>query len=344
LDTTQFVHIRQRLQQKRQALSSWFSGAGENERHLRLGPADGSQFDQHLAVLDSALESAHLGTLGTCSVCHETINNGLLEMDFTSCVCLDHLSEQEMRHLEQDLEISANVQRALLAPSAPQVPGVEYAVFSRPAQYISGDYFDFLQFTDGAFGMAIADVAGHGIQASMQMASVQTALRTLALVTDSPAEVVERINHIYTHNINFSSFVTLFLGRIDPVDRTLTYCNAGHNPPILLHNGHNGRSKPVVDWLNPTGAAIGLVEGSLFNAASVALHSGDLLLLYTDGVTEARNPRGEFFGEQRLVELLAVNHRMPANELVHTLREYLDAFGAGEPLADDTTLLVCKLL
>ena len=343
MDTTQFVRIRDSLLEKRQALSDWFSSAREDEKRLRLGPAVENQFAAHLQVLDTAVEGAQAGTLGLCSVCHDTINDGLLEMDYTCCVCLDHLSEQEMRHLEHDLELSASTQRTLLAPSAPEVPGVEYAVFSRPAQYIGGDYFDFLQYTDGAFGMAIADVAGHGIQASLQMASLQTALRTLVPDSISPAAVVERINHIYNHNINFSSFVTLFLGRIDPAAGVLTYCNAGHNPPILLHNGHNGSQAPVVDWLKPTGAAIGLVEGSPFYAETIPLHPGDLLLLYTDGVTEARDPAGEFFGEDRLVELLAAHHRLPARELVHAVRTHLESFSAGQPLADDTTVLVCKL-
>jgi sigma-B regulation protein RsbU (phosphoserine phosphatase) len=344
LDTTQFVRIRDSLQEKRQALADWFAGARASEKQLRLGPAGEPGFIAHLQVIDQASEKSQAGTLGLCTVCHEPVNDELLVMDYTCCVCLDHLSGPELRRLEQDLELSADVQRALLAPSTPQVPGVEYAAFSRPAQYISGDYFDFVQFGDGAFGMTIADVAGHGIQASLMMASVQTALRTLAPENTSPAAVVERINYIYNHNLNFSSFVTLFLGRIDPAAGTLTYCNAGHNPPILLHDhGQDGRPGPATDWLAPTGSAIGLVEGSPFTAETIPFHAGDVLLLYTDGVTEARGPSGEFFGEQRLAELLAGLAGQPARPLLDALRGQLEAFLGGQPPADDVTLLVCKL-
>jgi sigma-B regulation protein RsbU (phosphoserine phosphatase) len=118
----------------------------------------------------------------------------------------------------------------------------------------------------------------------------------------------------------------------------LTYCNAGQNPPLLL-NAKDGREA----WLNPTGAAIGLMESYFPTAQAISLHPGDILLFYTDGVTEASNPGGELFGRQRLAQVVRQNASLPAQEMVHALRQALNDFSDGRPLEDDVTLLACRL-
>jgi len=129
------------------------------------------------------------------------------------------------------------------------------------------------------------------------MTSMQTALRTLVPEHDSPAEVLQRVNRLFLHNVNFPTFVTTFLGRYDPSTRVLTYCNAGHNPPLFYC-----RQEKNVAWLQPTGAAIGLLEEYTLDLGTITFCDGDILLLYTDGVTEAINSQEEQFDYHRLAE------------------------------------------
>jgi sigma-B regulation protein RsbU (phosphoserine phosphatase) len=243
--------------------------------------------------------------------------------------------------LEADLELSQKVQKALLPQHAPNIPGLDLAIFSRPAQIVGGDYFDFFQFPDGSHGLAIADVAGHGMSASLLMASVQTALRTLVLTTDSPVEVLGHLNRFFYHNVHLTTFVTLFLARFDPVRRTLTYGSAGHNPPLVYHPQTNG-GNPIT-WLEPTGAAIGLVEGFQITMETITLAQGDILLLYTDGVTEAMNEADDQFGRERLAALVSREAHLPPKALVQAIRGELQAFTNGQPLADDTTIVVARM-
>jgi sigma-B regulation protein RsbU (phosphoserine phosphatase) len=180
----------------------------------------------------------------------------------------------------------------------------------------------------------MADISGHGVAAGMLMSSLQTAFHTLVPDSVGPAEVLERINRLYIHNVNFTTFITIFFGRLDPRTRTLTYASAGHNPP-LLYRSRDG----AVERLRPTGAAIGLMEGFPLRADQVKLSAGDRLLLYTDGVTEATNRRDEFFGMDRLEEVVRENHTLPAEGLVRAVRRALDEFSEGRVLDDDTTLV-----
>ena len=256
MDTTIFQRVRGSLLEQRQNLTDWLANTPAWKRQIRLGPADEQAVQAHLQVLDTVIEKTDDQTLGLCLVCHDYIEPSRLEMDYTCCVCLDHLSPAEQDRLEFDLELSSKVQQALLPQQAPDIPGLEVAAFSRPAHIVGGDYFDFFRFRDEAHGLVIGDVAGKGMSASLLMASLQASLRTLAPDYDSPAEVVRRLNLLFCHNIQLTKFVTLFLARFDPQTRRLTYCNAGHNPPLLVRARSNGQ-EPLT-WLLPTGAAIGL--------------------------------------------------------------------------------------
>jgi sigma-B regulation protein RsbU (phosphoserine phosphatase) len=326
--------VEKGLVEKRELIDEWFESVPEVEHELVLGPAGEEGLRAHLHVIDTSLEKAEEGTLGVCVVCHGRVEDELLEMDYTSCICLDHYSPEERRQLESELELSQLVQRGLLPQSFPSIDGVELAAFSRPAQIVGGDYFDFLRFKDGAHGVVMADVSGHGVSAGMLMSSLQTAFHTLVPEAIAPEEVLQRINRLYVHNVNFTTFITIFFGRLDPRTRTLTYASAGHNPP-LLYRSRDG----AVERLRPTGAAIGLMEGFPLRADQVKLSAGDRLLLYTDGVTEATNRRDEFFGMDRLEEVVRENHTLPAEGLVRAVRRALDEFSEGRVLDDDTTLV-----
>lgn len=341
MESRVFENIRGNLLEKRQNLMEWVRTTPARKRQVRLGPANEGAVQAHLQVLDAALEKTATKTLGQCIVCHDYVGTDLLEMDYTACVCIDHLSAEERRSLEYELELSQTVQRALLPQQVPEIPGLELAAFSRPAQIVGGDYFDFFHFRDGAHGLAIADVAGKGMSASLLMASVQAALRTMVPANESPVAVLQYLNHLFCHNIHFTTFVTLFLGSFDPAAHTLTYSSAGHNPPLIFRKQESAGDP--ISWLRPTGAAIGLVEESQFTAETVSLSPGDILLLYTDGVTEAMNLQQEQFGTERLAAFIRQESSLSAKDLVRALRNVLQEFTGGQPFADDTTIVACKI-
>ena len=334
-------NIRTNLMGKRDLLAEWLRTSAASERKGRLGPAAEQNVYEHLQVIDQTVQAAAEGELGICTVCHTAIEPELMEMDYTAQVCLGDMTAEQARRLEFELELTQNVQRALLPQSPPQTPVLDVAAFSRPAEIVGGDYFDFLQFSNGTHGLAIADVAGHGLSAGMQMAAIQGALRSLCPLSASPAEVTSRIHHLFIHNIHFNTFVTLFLGSFDPDSHTLTFVNAGHNPPLLLRGA--GGFWPATEWLLPTSPAIGLVEEGSFEEGAITLTPGDAMLLYTDGVTEAENSSGEPFGVERLSA--AVHNAPPsAGEMLRSVRQSLQDYSGNRPLEDDVTIVVIRVI
>ena len=335
--TELYERIQEGLEEKQKEITEFLETAPEPEKDLCLGSDEGC-IENHLHVIETSLEKIDDHTLGICVVCHGYVDAQLLEMDYTAAVCLDHYSDEERRRLESELELSQVVQRALLPQRIPDIRGVELAAFSRPSEIIGGDYFDFFQFRDGTHGLVIADVSGHGVAAAMLMSSLQTAIRTMAPDTDSPAEILERINRFYIHNIHFTTFVTVFLARFDPVTRTLTYVNAGHNPPAV----RRGASAEIL-WLKPTAPAIGLAEDFRARMESIGFSQGDSLLLYTDGVTEVLNISNEQFGQERLADLVHQHADRTAPDLLQAVRQAVSAFGGDRPLVDDVTMVALKI-
>ena len=342
MDAELAEQIRANLIDKRAHMKEWLEKADPSEKQLQLGTADENAVQAHLEVIDRSLERADSDELGVCIICHGEIESGLLEMDYTAAVCLEDLSVEEKRGLERELELAQTVQRSLLPQELPEIPTLEIAAFSRPAQMVGGDYFDFFQFRDQAHGLAIADVAGHGISASLHMASIQTLLRTLIPSSDSPQEVVEHVHRLLVHNIRFDNFVTLFLSSYNPATQTLVYCNAGQNPPLLLHQGQ-AAGDPVT-WLWPTSPAVGLVERPTLQQASIKLLAGDILVLYTDGVTEAMNARNEQFGPQRLEQAVRRWSGGSVKDIIQGIRQDVNQFTGRETQEDDITILVCRVV
>jgi len=332
-----YEHIQAGLDEKLHNLTEFLESCTEIEKQLCLNDNE-TQVQEHLHVIEDSLEKIDEKTFGICKICHEYIEASRLEMDYTAAICLDHYSPADMRRLEAELELSKIVQRALLPQQLPNIRGVELAAFSRPSEIIGGDYFDFFHFKDGTLGIVIADVSGHGVSSGMLMSSLQSALRTMAPDTNSPADILERINRFYIHNVNFTTFVTIFLARFDPASRVLDYVNAGHNPPDLFRR-HDGE----ITWLMPTAAAIGLMEDFHPKTVSMTLAEGDVLLLYTDGLTEASNSQGELFGEGRLEALFRKNIDLPVSEMIQSVRQNISAFGNNQKLKDDITIIALKM-
>jgi sigma-B regulation protein RsbU (phosphoserine phosphatase) len=335
--TELYGRIQEGLEEKQKEIVEFLETAPELEKEICLCD-DEDGVEEHLHVIETSLERIDEQTLGVCVVCHGHVDTILLEMDYTACVCLDHYSDEERRRLEAELELSQVVQRALMPQEMPSIQGVELAAFSRPSEIIGGDYFDFFEFRDGTPGLVIADVSGHGVSAGMLMSSLQTAIRTMAPDTDVPAEILERINRFYIHNINFTTFVTVFLARYDPATLTLTYVNAGHNPPAVRR-----RAEGAITWLRPTAPAIGLAEDFRARMETVCFSAGDSLLLYTDGVTEVINTSNEEFGQERLAALVQQYADHSAPDLLQAVRQAIGAFGGNKPLVDDVTMVALKI-
>lgn len=333
--------IRTGLLEKQAGLTEWLRMTPSHKKGVLLGPSTEQGVHAHLSAIDNSIVKAEAGSLGRCEVCKDYVELDLLEIDYTACVCITHFSEEEIRHLETELKLAQSVQKTLLPQEIPNIPGLEIAAFSRPAQIVGGDYFDFIEFGRGTHCLAIADVAGHGVSASLHMASIQAMLRAVGPGKHSPAEVVRKIHKLFIHNIRFSTFVTFFIGAFDPTTKTFTYCNAGHNPPMVLQERKNGKESIV--WLNPTGAAIGLVEEAEFGEKTFDFHEGDLLVMYTDGVTEAVNIQNDMFGSERLAAIIKRLHQNAPKEVVRGIREGLEDFSGGKPLTDDTTVVVCRI-
>ena len=333
-----FQRIQVGLDEKRQYVTEFLETASEVEKETCLCD-DTCRVDEHIEVINTCLEEIEHETLGICEICQGVVDHALLEMDYTAHICLDHYSPDERRRLESELELSQVVQRALLPQHAPHIAGVEVAAFNRPAEIIGGDYFDFFKFRDGADGLVIADVSGHGVSAAMFVSSMQAAIQMMAPDAASPAEILERLNRFYIHNVRFTTFVTIFLARYDADTRTLTYVNSGHNPPAVVC-----RDGDTVHWLTRTAPAVGLAEHYFPRTESITLASGDALLLYTDGLTEAINNKMEQFGQEGLAELLLQNAHRRAADMLHVVRQKLSVFGDNRPLTDDLAMVALKVL
>ncbi|MBI5962576.1 MAG: SpoIIE family protein phosphatase [Chloroflexi bacterium] len=329
--------IQTGLEATRTNLLHWVETTPEDKRQICLGTGDEICVEEHLHVIDESLEKIKEGTFGICKVCHEAVESQLLQMDYTTAVCLGHFSDEQLRQLENELELSQVIQRGLLPREVPSIAGMNIAAFSRPAQIVGGDYFDFVDFKDGTHGFVMADVSGHGVSAGMFMSSLQTAFHTLIPDADSPISVLERINRLYIHNINFTTFVTTFLGKYDPQTRTLSYANAGHNSAYLYRVSTNEET-----WLRPTGPAIGLMERFIIYTEDVVMEPGDTLLLYTDGITEASNHQGVLWGEDRLADIIRQNVELSAEQMIQKIMKALKEHTGGIPLADDVTLVISK--
>ena len=333
--------VRASLLDKRAALSQWLARTPAPARAISLGPAGEAAVTEHLDSLEEYIAEADAGQLGLCTVCHDFVDSKRLVADYTAQVCLDHLSPEEASRLEQELEMAQVVQRALLPGDAPDLPGLQVAAFTRPAQIIGGDYFDFLSYQGEVVGWAVGDVAGHGVAASLHMAGLQALCRAIIPTSDGPAAAAQKIQRLFVHNSRYTTFVSLFLAAYAPSSRTLTYCNAGHNPPLLISG--DGSSDATARWLQPTGAAIGLIEEGTYSEERLVLREGDLLVMYPDGVVEATNREGRPFEAARLAEVVAGVRRAPPGEVVRAITQAVEDFLAGGEPADDITLVVARV-
>jgi len=250
----------------------------------------------------------------------------------------DEIAQRE--RLNREVEIAREVQERLFPQILPAIAGLDYAGHCRPALGVGGDYYDFLALPQGHLGVAIGDVSGKGIAAALMMASLQASLRGEATrAPENLAAAVSNINRLVYETSAENRYATFFYGQYDPATCTFDYVNAGHNPPMLFHCS-NG--KWSVTRLDIGGTVVGLIKSFPYQQGSVPLTPGDILVAYTDGISEAMNPLDEEWGEDRMMKTIESCNGLPAREILDCVFIAADAFVAGAKQHDDMTLVVLQ--
>ncbi len=249
-----------------------------------------------------------------------------------------HLHRQalEKERLERELELAAEIQRRLLPATVPEVEGVEWTGWSRPARHVGGDYYDLMSLPSGRVGAVLADVSGKGMPAALMVSTVHSALRLLMDRSDLGPELVSRLNQHIVDSSAPNKFITLLLVELDPACGAVRYVNAGHNPGLLM------RSDGSVVELGAGGFPLGLFGDGTYEGASLSMAVGDLLCVYSDGITECFNPDEEEFGAGRLIDLLQPLGDRPLPEIVRAVDDAVTAFAQGLSQADDQTLVFLR--
>jgi len=255
------------------------------------------------------------------------------------------VTNAEKERLENEMEIARAIQQSFLPETISQVEGFDVAAKSIMAKEVGGDFFDVIPFEvvrikPGRMGVLIADVSGKGIPAALFMALSRIVVRVNATwFCDEPARAIHDANNIIAADSKAGMFVTLFYGILDHTRHTFTYVNAGHNPPIVYHGSDGTFSE-----LAATGIAMGVITDAEYTANEQPLSPGDVVVLYTDGITEAMNAREDMFGEERLYEVIRHVNGLNAGEILTNILNAVKEFTADYPQSDDITLMVVRVV
>jgi len=263
------------------------------------------------------------------------------------------------QRINREIEIAREVQERLLPQIYPIVAGIEFAGYSRTAQEVGGDYYDFIALENGRLGIAIGDVSGKGISAALLMASIRSALHGLTFAgTLDLARLMQGLNRIIYDSSTSNRFVTFFFGEYDPATRTLGYVNAGHNAPVILRpsnpelNGYSNAQAPrhsedtscFVQRLEAGGPVVGIFKEVHYEQGCIQLQPYDALVAFTDGISEAMTAEYEEWGEERLIAEARKSTHRSAQDIVTAVVAGADRFTAGAAQNDDLSLVVLKVL
>ena len=266
--------------------------------------------------------------------------NLLTVMANTAAIRIEHARLAEIEHQERlmarELEQAADIQRRFLPATAPAVQGVDLAGHNAPCRTVGGDYFDFFPYANGRVAMVLGDVSGKGMPASLLMMSLQARVQVLIEEPEDLGVVMSRLNRLTATNCPSNRFITFFMCLLDGSTGELILSNAGHNPPLLL------RANGDVEWLEEGGCVLGILPMAKYEAARRQMDLGDVLVVFSDGVTDAMNPEGDEFGEARLAAVVHEHRTQSSGEMVQAVNRAIAEWASGSPLPDDLTLLVAR--
>ena len=315
--------IREQLIDRRHRLEVAANGYAQDKELTRL-----------LNEVDSALQRMEDGTYGLCDFCHDPVETERLIANPLTRLCIDHLSPNEQRALEDDLELAGRIQTGLLPAPSQKIDGWEIAYHYQPAGIVSGDYCDVISDDQENVLFVLGDVSGKGVAASMLMAHLQAMFRTLISIALPLEQMIERASRVFCESTLPTHYATLVCGKTSNTG-AVEICNAGHLPPLLFHNGG-------VRQIEATGLPVGIFCNEQFSATRVQLEKGDTLLLYTDGLSEALNAEGSEYGAERLSRLLNDNHFLSPRTLLDTCVSDWLSVGSGQRSTDDVTLMAIQ--
>lgn len=323
--TVESEFLRNQLQERRQKLEFAIRGSGDN-----------SSLTQLLQEVDSALERMEAGTYGICEICHDSIEKDRLLADPLVRFCLDHLTPVQKRALEDDLELAAQVQRALLPRQGLRLAEWQVHYHYQPMGPVSGDYCDLIDSEAGSqyLYFLIGDVSGKGVAASMLMSHLHAMFRSLTSVGLPLGQLLGLANRMFCESTMAGQYATLVAGRAGQSGE-IELSNAGHPPGLLVRGGH-------VTRIESTGMPLGMFSDGRYGVDRLHLDKGDTLFLYTDGVSEARDRTGVEFGVARLAEFIAQQSVLPPEALAAACLKDVSAFSAGAPKTDDLTIMVLR--
>jgi sigma-B regulation protein RsbU (phosphoserine phosphatase) len=245
----------------------------------------------------------------------------------------------EKERVEKELEIGRGIQQSFLPEAPPEVPGFDIAALNSPALEVGGDFYDFIPVALDKWGLVIADVSGKGVPAALFMALSRTLIRANAVDNPTVSQAILKANKMIAEQDRANMFVTLFYGVLDTGKKTITYVNAGHNPPLVL-----SKKGGDIVMLAAKGIALGIMSDITLEEKEVPLREGDVVILFTDGVTESINRKQEQFGQERLIKLIEENRTLSAREIVNKIEQKVAAFSEGQSQFDDLTLVAVKVL
>lgn len=301
------------------------------ETAITLAP-DNANAEALLREVDSALERFAGGTYGICETCHESVERDRLLADPLICYCLDHLTDAERTELQRDLDLASELQRGLLPAQDLKVDGWETSYHYAPLGPVSGDYCD-LYPRGGSLYFMLGDVSGKGVAASMRMTQLHALFRSLIGMGLPLAEIVVHINRFLCESALAGQYATLVCGCANP-DGGVELFNAGHLPGIVGQRG-------AVQLLESTGLPLGMFRDAKFTSAHVNLSAGDVLFLFTDGLSETAGADGEY-GVERVASLIGRSSPDCAAGVVSACLEDLRRFAGSYPGMDDVTLLALR--
>ena len=308
-------------------------------RRQRLGSAvpagaQRSEIQRLIADVDAALQRMEAGTYGLCESCGDPVEGERLAADPLARFCIDHLSAREQNALERDLQLASRVQRALLPNADVQVPGWDVRYHYEPAGVVSGDYCDVVARDNGDLFFIVGDVSGKGVAASILTGHLHASFRTLVALGLSVRDLVDHVNRLFCESTMDAHYATLVCGRASP-SGDLELCIAGHVPPLVVRDGK-------VAPIDVQGFPIGIFCAVPFTAHTLRLAPGNLLFLYTDGLSDARNASDEDYGVERIVKMLERHACRSTQELVQAWRQEIASFRGDTPRADDLTFMVIR--